>query len=1101
MELGEKSGGRLRSQSQMQAFRQALSDCNLKDMGAAGGLFTWCDSNTKERFLSQSGGGLGIPYGGEPMLQLCRKVKGLGTHLLEWDRTIFRSRREEVEGVRAQLDALLQKPFDQSDHALKLQLSQRLNELMSIDETYWRQRSIAVWLRDGDRNSHFFHKKASNRRQKNKIKSLFDINGVWQESTAGIDGVVLDYFQHIFSSQPQDLEAQNLVLQTIEPRVSADMNAILLAPYSLEEVRIALFLMHPSKAPGSDGLSPFFFQKYWDLVGQEVSNAVISMLTHSEIPPDLNFTYVALIPKIKEVVNMSHLRPIALCNVIYKIASKVIANRLKSFLSDIISPQQSAFVPNRLISDNTLVASELAHYMHRLRRGHEGFLALKLDISKAYDRLEWGFLQRIMLKMGFAEEWVDLIMSCLSTVRYSFLVNGTPRGYVTPQRGLRQGDPLSPYLFLLCAEGMSALISHGVSSGQWQGLRICDGAPTISHLLFADDSMLYSIATPQDCTMIRDLLNIYERASGQQVNLQKSSVVFSGSVLPPLRDNMAQILGVQMVEKHDKWRSKLLSAAGREILIKVVAQALPLYTMNCYLLPQNLIQELHQLCAQFWWGSTDDKKAMHWRAWDDLCKPKSMGGMGFRHLFAFNLAMLAKQGWRLLQYPDSLIGQLFKALYFPHSNFWEAELGSQPSFAWRSILQGRDILKAGIKRHIGNGLSTNIWRDPWLMGEDLGAYFSSRATFVADLFISPGVWNVTLLSELFPAYIVQKILTLPLSPRVHEDRWIWGADKKGQFTVKSAYHVARNRILDDVSSISNPSATLWRQLWKAQVPSNVKICAWKAASNILPTRGRLSERGVDIDTQCPLCDEEVETPLHATRDCPHATSLIHGANISLVSAPSTVADWLTVVSATYPHHFASSLMILWATWRNRNAKVWGGDFKQASEIVPMSLGWLAEFKAARITTPLGLATRAVPKWSKPPVGFVKLNVDVAFDQTLCRTGLGGVFRDHVGTFLHGFRHSVTIAQSARHAELLALILGVQLAIDHHLTPLIVESDCLDLVSALSSSSLDCSELGFLLVDLRTLLHEALDARVLKVARQANSVAHILAQRPSMMIFR
>ncbi|XP_024190158.1 uncharacterized protein LOC112194141 [Rosa chinensis] len=655
--------------------------------------------------------------------------------------------------------------------------------------------------------------------------------------------------------------------------------------------------MHPSKAPGPDGFSPFFFQKYWDLVGHEVSNAVISMLTLSEIPSDLNYTYVALIPKIKEVVNMSHLRPIALCNVIYKIASKVIANRLKSFLPDIISPQQSAFVPNRLITDNTLVASELAHYMHKLRRGQEGFLALKLDISKAYDRLEWGFLQRIMIKMGFAEQWVALIMSCLSTVRFSFLINGTPRGYVTPQRGLRQGDPLSPYLFLLCAEGLSALISHVVSNGQWQGLRVCDGAPSISHLLFADDSMLYFYATIQDCLMIRNVLNIYEKASGQQVNLQKSNVVFSGSVLPHLRVSMAQVLRVQVVDKHDKY-------LGIPTLVW-----------------QNLIQELHQLCAQFWWGSTDEKKAMHWRAWDELCKPKSLGGMGFRHLFAFNLAMLAKQGWRLIQNPNSLIGQLLKALYFPQSNFWEASLGSQPSYAWRSILQGRDILRTGIKRHIGNGLSTNIWLDPWLLDEDLTAYSLDRVTLMADLFESPGVWNSVLLTELFPIHIVQKILAIPLSPRNHEDRWIWGGDKKGQFTVKSAYHVARNRILTDHSTTPNPSASLWRRLWNSPVPGSVKVCAWKAASNVLPTRSRLSERGIDLDTQCPLCDEEVETPIHAVRDCPHAISLLQGANLPLVSSPTTVTDWLSFVSLSTPQFFASTLMILWATWRNRNAKV------------------------------------------------------------------------------------------------------------------------------------------------------------------------------------
>ncbi|XP_024178589.1 uncharacterized protein LOC112184556 [Rosa chinensis] len=798
---------------------------------------------------------LGHPIWGEPMLQLCRKLKGLGTQFLDWDRTVFQSRREEVEAV--------QKTFDQNDQASKLQLSQRLNELMSLDEMYWRQRSRAIWLKDGDRNSRFFHKKASNRRQKNRIKGLFDVNGVWQES-----------------------------------------------------------------------------KKYWDLIGHEVSNAVILMLTHSELPPDLTYTYVALIPKVREVVNMSHLRPITLCNVIYKIVSKVLANRLKSFLPTIISPQQSAFVPDRLISDNTLVASELAHYMHKLRRGREGFLPLKLDISKPYDRLEWGFLQRIMLKMGFPEQWVQLIMSCLSTVRYDFIINGTPRGFVTPQRGLRQGDPLSSYLFLLCAKGLSALITHSVSSGHWQGLRICDGAPSVSHLLFADDSMLYSSATSQDCTLIRNLLNVYERASGQQVNLQKSNVVFSGSVLPHMRVSMVQILGVQVVDKHEKYLS-IPTLVGRS----------------------------------------------------------------------------------------------------------KSDTFAYPSYAWRSILHGRDILRAGIQRHIGNGLSTNIWTDLWLCGEELGVYLSDRVTYVVDLFLSPSVWNSTLLSELFPAHIVQKILDIPLSPRNHEDRWIWGGDKKGRFTVKLAYHVAQHRVLADHSSALNPSEALWNQLWKASVPNTVKICAWKAAANILLTRSRLSERGIDLDTQCPLCDEDVETLIHAVRDCPHAASLIEGANLPLVSAPTNVADWLVTVHNLTPQNFAPSLMILWATWRNRNAKVWDGDFKQAFEVVPMTLGWWKDYKAAHVATQSVSGIRVMPKWTKPPVGYVKMNVDAAFDETSRCIGLGGVFRDHIGLFLHGFRHSVMTANSAKHAGLLALLLGVQTALENHLTPLIVETDCLELVTA------------------------------------------------------
>ncbi|KAL6209655.1 hypothetical protein ACLB2K_020595 [Fragaria x ananassa] len=348
----------------------------------------------------------------------------------------------------------------------------------------------------------FIEVRASNRRKKNKLKGLYDRLGVWQNTPQGIEEVVISYFHDLFVRQEPDLVAQNTVLQTIQPRVTSEMNQTLLAPYLMEEVKVALFQMHPSKAPGPDGMSPFFFQKYWDLVGVEVSNAVISFLTKKDMPHDLNFTNVVLIPKVKEVQYMTELRPIALCNVVYKIASKVLANRLKTFLPEIVSLEESAFVPDRLILDNTLVASELAHYMHKLKRGKEGFMALKLDISKAYDRLEWDFLQKIMLKLGFDQNWVDLIMHCLSTVRYSFMINVIAKDFVTPHRGLRQGDPISPYLFLLCAEGLSALIASSVEGGKWKRLQVCDGAPTISHLLFADDSMLYSQASSRGIRLL-----------------------------------------------------------------------------------------------------------------------------------------------------------------------------------------------------------------------------------------------------------------------------------------------------------------------------------------------------------------------------------------------------------------------------------------------------------------------------------------------------------------------------------------------------------------------------------------------------------------------
>ena len=193
---------------------------------------------------------------------------------------------------------------------------------------------------------------------------------------------------------------------------------------------------------------------------------------------------------------------------------KVLANRLKKILPQIISESQSAFVPGRLISDNILIAFETLHHMQHMKGGRQGYMALKLDMSKAYDKVEWEFLEKIMLKMGFHTRWVSIVMECVRTVSYSVLINGDPKGFFNPSRGLRQGDPISPYLFLLCAEGLQALLAHAAQSKKIQGLSISRGGPNLTHLFFANDSVLFCRANLTDCHAIQEVLSKYERASG-----------------------------------------------------------------------------------------------------------------------------------------------------------------------------------------------------------------------------------------------------------------------------------------------------------------------------------------------------------------------------------------------------------------------------------------------------------------------------------------------------------------------------------------------------------------------------------------------------------
>ncbi|KAL0013801.1 hypothetical protein SO802_000870 [Lithocarpus litseifolius] len=179
------------------------------------------------------------------------------------------------------------------------------------------------------------------------------------------------------------------------------MNAELVKPYIMEEIDVAINQMAPLKAPGPNGMPPLFYQSFWQNIGSEVSKAVLSCPNSGSLLKSINHTFITLIPKVSNPKNVSEFRPIILCNVIYKNISKVIANRLKPFLNSIVSEAQSAFIADRLITDNILIAFESLHYMKTQSSGREGFMALKLDMSKAYDRVEWRFLENIMVKMGF----------------------------------------------------------------------------------------------------------------------------------------------------------------------------------------------------------------------------------------------------------------------------------------------------------------------------------------------------------------------------------------------------------------------------------------------------------------------------------------------------------------------------------------------------------------------------------------------------------------------------------------------------------------------------------------------------------------------------
>lgn len=327
-------------------------------------------------------------------------------------------------------------------------------------------------------------------------------------------------------------------------------------------------------------------------------------------------------------------------------------------------------------------------------------MAVKIDMSKAYDRIEWPFLEAVLIRLGFHAKWISWIMACVGSVSYSFLIKGSPKGQVIPSRRLRQGDPLSPYLFILCTEVLSGLCQRAQLRGHLPGIKVARGSPPINHLLFADDTMFFCRSNPKSCNKLKEIIARYGEASGQVINVNKSAITFSRKTASAVKAAAKLSLGIdkeggvgkyiglpehfgrrkkdiftsivdRIRQRSHSWSTRFLSAAGKQILLKSVLAAMPLYAMSYFKLPLSLCKRIQSILTRFWWDDKPDKRKISWVAWDTLILPKSEGGLGFREIEQFNDALLARISWKILHYPQSLLSRVLLGKYCNEKPFLE----------------------------------------------------------------------------------------------------------------------------------------------------------------------------------------------------------------------------------------------------------------------------------------------------------------------------------------------------------------------------------------------------------------------------------------------
>nr|GEW67696.1 hypothetical protein [Tanacetum cinerariifolium] len=295
------------------------------------------------------------------------------------------------------------------------------------------------WLEAVDSNSAFFHKSIKSKNQKSCIEVILDANNVEITGLMVAESFVSHYKQFLGTNMTcDDLDNEDLFVKKISDGTKNNM----VREVSNEEIKSAMFNIGDDRAPGQDGFSSVFFKKSWNIVGEDVCSAIKDFFHNGKLLKEINHTFLALIPKVTNPTKVMDYGPISSCNVLYKCISKIISNRIIDALKEVISHNQSAFVPGRRISDNILMTQELMHNYHR--KSGPPRCAFKVDIQKAYDTVNWGFLENILFCFGFHTSMTKWILACVTSASYSICINGEVHGYFNGMRGLRQSDPLSP---------------------------------------------------------------------------------------------------------------------------------------------------------------------------------------------------------------------------------------------------------------------------------------------------------------------------------------------------------------------------------------------------------------------------------------------------------------------------------------------------------------------------------------------------------------------------------------------------------------------------------------------------------------------------------
>lgn len=771
----------------------------------------WADHS---RFLSVVRDGWVTHHRGTYQFRLCKLLQNMKAPLKALNRQEFShisSRAAEANlGLSLALEELRMAPDSLEARGRVERAKTEARRLNEAEASFLGQLAKAKHVLRSDRCTRYFHglMRANGRRA--HIPAISRHDGSHTTSMDEVAQEFVGFYKSLFGT---DVDVMEPGADCFAPggRVLDSDCQMLAAPVSNAEIKAALWSIGDDKAPGPDGFTAKFFKSTWDITGAEVCAAVKEFFINGKLLRQVNHTIISLIPKVEQASFVEQYRPISCCNVIYKIISKVMTSRLSKCLAPLIDPAQSAFVAGRLMSDNIFLVQELLRKYEVKRDTRRCFL--NVDLAKAYDTISWRFLRFALTTIGLPQRFVDWVMECVSSTTYSIRINGELHDWFPGRRGLRQGDPLSPLLFVICMEFLSRMIKRETATAAFRFHQFCEDI-RLSHLIFADDVVLFCRGDLSSVKILMGCLRRFEEISGLAVNVAKSSI-FLASVPDSERAALIAETGFRVgsfpfrylgipISPHglrvtdyqplldriggylSAWARKSISFAGRRELISSVLQGCEGFWLSILPVPALVLTRLTALCRNFLWRRPRVR-------WDTVCMPRREGGIGLLDIGRWNRSFMVKHFWHILSMRDSVW------VRWVHHRY----LRMVDPLGWMPHRRDSPLIKAIIH------------------ARDLIIGLEDREESV----------EVTL------------------------SEWCLG----GRFRVARAYGAIRNR---------GPTVSWAKEVWRTHNTPKHCFILWLAVLGRLSTYDRLTF--LDVDTMCRLCGADLETHDHLFFECPYS---------------------------------------------------------------------------------------------------------------------------------------------------------------------------------------------------------------------------------------